>query len=676
MNRYIRYSPFVLMALLLLIIPARICLADASATSGRHAVAHPITVSLQQKKSLIHRQVPAYAPDRVLVKFRPGTAASEIGKAHRQSGGKKINVIPGIGVHVMQVPKGSVEKKIAIYQANPNVEYAEPDFYRVLIIPNEGNDPPPPDGSGRDYFEEQWGLNNTGQLHTFVSPISGLATQETGAPDADIDAPEGWGVSMGNAAVKIAILDTGIDCDSIEHFGMCVEEIGFVDGYGDFNEPTEDLLSHGTHVAGIASVLTDNQIGVAGVGWNTSLGNFKTCFEYEYYPYPWLPEYSTYIGVCPVSSSAAAITEAADHGYHVINMSYGSDDVDEFGEPSQIPPAQPNTETDALTYAWSQGVVLVAAAGNSSNTTPIFPAANNVVIAVAATNRYDNLASFSSFGSDWVSMMAPGESILSTIPVDACIFNADLLGIPFDPYSESCLNWSSGTSMSSPHVAGAAALVWAHLFPGQSPGSCVSPSGIPCNQVVRSHLEHGADITGAGLQNMLGWSQNGRLNIFGALSVLDADLDGLPDSVDDDDDNDGLSDSEESALGTDPLLADTDDDGLSDSEESTWGTNPLNPDTDDDGFNDGMEALAGYDPVGSTEFPVWGDVDDSGVVDVADVLKATRAVLGLVSLTAAELARGNVAPLVGGFPDSRPDDDFTVADLLLITGKATGSISY
>jgi len=191
----------------------------------------------------------------------------------------------------------------------------------------------------------------------------------------------------------------------------------------------------------------------------------------------------------------------------------------------------------------------------------------------------------------------------------------------------------------------------------------VSPSGAPCNAVVRGHLESGADTTGALGQNFLAASEYGRLNVYGALSIIDTDLD-------------GLSDSEELALGTDPLLADTDDDGLSDSEEVTWGTDPLDQDTDDDGFKDSMEVLAGYDPVNSTEFPVWGDVDDSGNVDVVDMLKATRAVLGLMSLTVAELARGNVAPLVGGVPDSRPDDEFTVADLLLITGKATGSISY
>jgi len=623
--------------------------------------------------------IPEYAPDRLLVKFRPGAAASEVSKVHRQAGGKQLSVIPGIGVHIVEVPAGSVQGKISLYQKNPNVEYVEPDFYRVLVLPDEGNDPGPSAGgiiTSREYFEEQWGLNNTGQLHTSFDFL-GNPIQVSGVSDADIDAPEGWDITTGDSLVKIAILDTGIDCDSVEHAGKCVEEISFVGDYSDYLDDPEDYVGHGTHVAGIAAVHTNNGIGVSGVGWNSSIGNLKTCFAYQLDLLPPLAYFVT-VGVCPLSASVAAITHAADNGYHVINMSYGSDELDGNGDPIG-PPAQPNAETDAISYAWSQGVVLVAAAGNDNNTTRIYPAANDDVIAVGATDHFDDRASFSTFslpGDHWVSLLAPGEDILSTNPVADCIFLAEILVFPFDPATEGCLTWNSGTSMASPHVAGAAALVWEHLFPGQAPQSCVSPSGIPCNEVVRSHLEYGADTSGAIAQNFLSWSQYGRLNLYGVLNIVDTDLDGLPNNIDDDDDNDGLTDSEESVLGTDPLLADTDDDGLSDSEEIVWGTDPLDPYTDADSFKDGMEALAGYDPLDGGDYPVWGDIDNNRVVNAADVLLATRAVLGMMTLNSAQLARGNVAPLVGGVPDSSPDDDFTVADMLLITGKATGSISY
>jgi subtilisin family serine protease len=635
------------------------CLEIAHAAgNGRVPVAPPAGRSAERQAALaaaIRTQVPAFAPDRVLVRFRPGTAALDAGKAHRQAGGRVLREISAIGVQVIEVPRGKVNEKVAQYARNPNVLYAEPDYYRVLVIPDEGNDPGPSAGgliTGREYFEEQWGLNNTGQDHTSSDPLLGTPIQVSGVADADIDAPEGWDITTGDPSVRIAILDTGIDCDSIEHAGKCVEDISFVEDYSEYLDDPEDYVGHGTHVAGIAAVHTNNGIGVAGVGWNSSLGNLKTCFAYQIDLYPPLGIYVT-TGVCPVSSSAAAITHAADDGYHVINMSYGSDLVDANGDPAGIP-AQPNTETTAISYAWSQGVVLVAAAGNDNNSTRVYPAANDDVIAVGATDHFDNLASFSSFsvpGDHWVSLLAPGVDILSTTPVADCVFFADLLGYPFDPLTEGCLTWNSGTSMASPHVAGTAALVWAHLFPGQSPQGCTSPSGVPCNAVVRSHLEYGTDSSGALTQNFQAWSQHGRLNVQGALSVVDTDLDGLPNAVDDDDDNDGLSDSFE--INYDPLPPDTYTPGQD--------LDPLSADTDSDGLDDGDEIAFGSDPL--TADTADGDVNLDGTVNAADVLLATRSLTGALVLNVVQLLHADMVN----------DDILNAGDLLLIQQAALGN---
>jgi hypothetical protein len=237
-------------------------------------------------------------------------------------------------------------------------------------------------------------------------------------------------------------------------------------------------------------------------------------------------------------------------------------------------------------------------------------------------------------------------------------------------------------------VAGAAALVWARLFPGQSPQSCVTADGIPCNVVVRSHLESGADKAGALGQNFLAWSQHGRLNLHGALSIVDTDLDGLPDSIDADDDNDGLPDAVETlpGIGTDPLDADSDDDGLSDAAEVNYAaappdtyapgldTDPLNPDTDGDGFLDGMELAAGHDPLLAADAPVWGDADANGVVNAADVLLLTRAVLGLHVLEDDQQARVDIAPVMAGVPS--PDNRLSVGDLLVVERILLGQASY
>ncbi|MDH5513960.1 MAG: S8 family serine peptidase [Gammaproteobacteria bacterium] len=642
------------------------------------------------------KSIPAYAPDRVLVRFKPGTAAASVADLHRQAGGQMLETIPHIDVQVIRIPPGRLQQSLRRYRANPNVEFAEPDYHRILVLPTEGTDPPPPDGTGADFFPEQWGLNNTGQL--LIDPTFGLPLL-TGTADADIDAPEGWDISTGDAGVKIAILDSGVDCNAVDLAGKCVEQMSFVSAY---SATLDDITAHGTHVAGIAAANTDNAKGTAGVGWQASIGNLKACYEFQIDLFPPFGIYIT-VGVCPVSASAAAITYAADNGYHVINMSYGSDVIDPLGEPVG-PSVPPNAETAAIAYAWSQGVVIVAAAGNDANTTQLYPAAYNEVIAVAATDRYDNLASFSSFGNSWVSMMAPGENIISTEPDLSCV----LLIPGYVPGVDDCLTWKSGTSMASPHVAGAAALLWAQLYPGQAPSGCVASNGMPCNSVVRSFLENGADASGALGQNFLAWSQNGRLNLFNMLSDGDGDTvtspaDNCPDianpdqtntdgdiegnACDKDDDNDGLTDAQEQALGTNPLLSDTDGDGLGDFDEvnadgnpSTYqfgvDTDPNNPDTDGDGDTDGFEVTIGTDPLDdqSTFLDVAGDINGDGQVNTGDLVLGVRILTGLHSATVPERTRFDIAPLSGGLP--LPDNTINIGDYLILQRLVSGSISF
>lgn len=622
--------------------------------------------------------IPAYAPDRILVRFKPGTTATSIADLHKQANTKTLKTIPHIDVQLIKVPAGQVLKKLKTYRSNPNVEFAELDYHRILISPTEGTDPPPPTGTGVDFFPEQWGLNNTGQL--LIDPSTGLSTL-TGSIDADIDAPEAWDIHTGDASIKIGILDTGVDCSAVDLAGKCVEQISFV---SDYSPTLNDIAAHGTHVAGIAAANTNNAKGTAGVGWNASIGNLKTCYEYQLDLLPPLGFFVT-VGLCPVSASATAITYAADNGYHVINMSYGSDEIDANGDPigGTTPP---NAETAAVAYAWSQGVVIVAAAGNDANTTQLYPAAYNEVIAVGASDRFDNLASFSSFGNTWVSVLAPGENIVSTEPDASCI-----LFVPgYIAGVDDCLTWKSGTSMSSPHVAGAAALLWGQLYAGQSPSSCVASNGFPCNSVVRDFLENSADPTGALAQNFLSWSQNGRLNIFNMLSdgdgdtilspadncpdiasvdQTDTDGDGEGNACDADDDNDGLSDTQEDTIGTDPLLSDTDGDTLSDFFESNFDgipdytpgqdLNPLQLDTDSDGINDNLDPIPLTFNVNDGDLAPLNAPD--GMINAADLLIATKIALEQIPASTTQLAHGDV------YPAGAPDGVINIQDLILIT---------
>ncbi|WP_407278899.1 S8 family serine peptidase [Aromatoleum evansii] len=416
---------------------------------------------------------PRFAPDQLLVAFKPGTAGAQIAQAHAAAGAQVIKRFDAIGVQLLAIPSGAVEASIALYERNPNVRYAEPNFHRPLILPTEGRDPMLPTGLGTEYLALQWGLNNTAQALYDVASGANV----TGTLDADIDAPEAWDLSRSNENTKIAILDSGVECTHVDLLGKCVEERNFT-----ASTTTADLLGHGTHVAGIAAANTNNGKGTAGVGWNARIGSLKVCHEWPSVDFP-------YLGMCDVADSVAGLMYAADNGYRVANMSYGSD-------PDPYSPSQ--AESDAIKYAWSKGVVLVAAAGNDYATTRHYPAAFPEVISVAATDRHDNLAYFSSFGSSWVSVAAPGHDILSAYPNVACSIPPD------DP--EGCYNWLSGTSMASPHVAGLAALVLTRY------------AGIT-NVQARAYIENSANAQGALGQNFRAWVRYGRINAHLALTA-------------------------------------------------------------------------------------------------------------------------------------------------------------
>lgn len=488
-----------------------------------------------------------FAPDRALVKFKPGTAAAQIAEAHRNAAANAISSIAAIDVHVVGVPAGSVMAKVASYQANPNVLYAEPDYHRLLVVPAE--EPGPTPAGGGNYFEEQWYLNNSGQAHSYVqrTPLGASLRNTTGTPDADIEAPEAWDISRGTVTsdpaaydtAKVAVLDSGADCATLELAGKCLEKVDLVGNQAwDFcaaTDPACDNLGHGTFTASEAVANTDNGEGIAGSAWHTGAGIFKVCYM----------ELVTdgvslfFVGLCPVSASAQAIVAAASDQiaggvrvrsqYQVITMSYGSDWIDADGGISPTNPS--NAECDAVLYANQQGVVVVAGAGNNGDTQRMYPAActdangESTVIAVAASDHNDYRASFSTYSQindPWVSLSAPGQSIIGILPDAHC-------GLA--PGDDSCVDWWDGTSMAAPLVAGGAALVWAHLYTALhasmlsseqdlKPATC-RWDGLPCNQVVRWRLENGADKTGAQGQNMQEWTRHGRLNLHGALAAGD-----------------------------------------------------------------------------------------------------------------------------------------------------------
>jgi thermitase len=216
-----------------------------------------------------------------------------------------------------------------------------------------------------------------------------------------------WQTANGGSGILVAVLDTGIDQDHEDLDGKVVVEANFTDS------PTlGDTYGHGTHIAGIIAAYSNNGVGIAGVAPESQLMNVKVADD---------------TGGCQASTVARGIIWATDNGASVINVSI------EFKEPS------PELE-DAVNYAWSRGVVIIAAAGNEGNESPVYPACYENCIAVAAIRQDNTLAPLSNYG-DWINVAAPGFNIYSTLP-------------------DNSYGYKSGTSFASAYVSGLAALLF------------------------------------------------------------------------------------------------------------------------------------------------------------------------------------------------------------------------
>lgn len=235
-----------------------------------------------------------------------------------------------------------------------------------------------------------------------------------------IGAQRAWDFAVGRG-VTVAVVDTGIACENHGPFMKgtdlasteCVEGWNFVDGTVHAN----DDQGHGTHVAGTIAQSTNNALGAAGVAFGARLMPVKVLNG---------------DGWGTTTDVADGIRWAADHGAHIINLSLGG-------------PRNSKVLQTAIDHARSRGAVVVAAAGNTGGSVQ-FPGASDGVIGVSATDADDKIARFSSRG-EGVDIAAPGVNVVQQT---VCQKGRNKC--------EQFPGWS-GTSMASPHVAGAAALV-------------------------------------------------------------------------------------------------------------------------------------------------------------------------------------------------------------------------
>ena len=383
-------------------------------------------------------------------------------------------IYPQLGMWRLKIDPQAAPLTVAqALMERAGVQYAEAD-YPVYGFSREPNDP---------YY-----LNNQAALR-------------------QIKAPQAWDISTGSSDITIAVLDTGLAYGHPELGNKIIYERGKNFVAEPANEFAWDDNGHGTFVAGVAAADTNNGLGIAGVSWGAKLISVKVLDEGEQ---------------GSIATLSMGLAYVANQPVNIANMSTGG-------------PVRSKIMEDVAQNAYDKGLIMVAAAGNSGKPEFNYPAAFDTVIAVGASNEFDQPADFSTYGP-FVSLVAPGVDIFS-------------------------LNWASGrdyasgevgTSFSCPFVAGAVALMLS-VNPGLTPAQVrnilenttdpltVSPSTGPATPsdattigstpVPTALPAFGQPTTSAAISgNSLGRAFNpktgwGRLNVYAAvLAASNGDL--------------------------------------------------------------------------------------------------------------------------------------------------------
>jgi len=351
-----------------------------------------------------------YVPGVIVVKFREGLTVGEVRERAKSLGGRILQSSRFSDFELIEIPETmTVPQAVEFFSIEPDVVYAEPNYYRYSTF--RPSDP---------YYSLQWHFQQ-------------------------IDMEDGWDINFGaDPSVIVAVIDSGVAFEDYKGFRQApdLEGTRFVSGYDfvdDDHHPNDegagDGFGHGTWVTGVIAQTTNNGLGVSGIAFNATIMPLRVLDA---------------TGTGTAADVAEAIRFATLNGARVINLSLGGEE-------------EAQAEHEAIQFAYSNGVVLVAASGNERDepeppSDVCYPARYKEVLAVGATDYLKKRAYYSNGGPS-LDVVSPGGDITADRNDDGYADGVLQQSFLAPEYDEFYYFFASGTSGASPHVAGIVAML-------------------------------------------------------------------------------------------------------------------------------------------------------------------------------------------------------------------------